>query len=337
MNIAVDASGTAEIEDMTELVVIPQTTALKVFTTEGAMEPYLLRVRKEIDAFESDISTEEGRDRLKRFAKSVIKVKTHLEEIGKGLADEQKKIPKLIDATRRDFKEKLDAWAAEVREPLTKWEAAESDRVEQHKATIRMMAEAFVRASGKDAATLRAELAKIEAVAIDVSCEEFEAEYAIAKDQALVAVREALAARVKADDEAAELAKLRADAATRAAKDRDDEIRREAASKAAAEVEAKAQREVETARAREAALKAEVELANQRAADAARRAQEEIDRKAAAEAAETKRREADREHKATVNRRALAALVDAGVSEEIGKLVIKLIATGAVPAISIHY
>jgi hypothetical protein len=97
----------------------------------------------------------------------------------------------------------------------------------------------------------------------------------------------------------------------------------------------------DTARAREAALQAEVELAKQRAADAERRAKEEVERKAAADAAaekaETARREADRTHKATINRTALAALVKGGVSEDVGKLVLKLIVTGAVPAVSIHY
>ena len=57
----------------------------------------------------------------------------------------------------------------------------------------------------------------------------------------------------------------------------------------------------------------------------------------AAEAAEQARRERDKKHKAAVNRAALAALVDGGLTEETAKLVVTLIASGKVPAVSINY
>lgn len=74
------------------------------------------------------------------------------------------------------------------------------------------------------------------------------------------------------------------------------------------------------------------------AAEAARQA--EIKRQAdakAAEEAEAARRERDKAHKGKVNRAALAAFVQGGMTEECAKLAVTLIAKGEIPAIKISY
>jgi hypothetical protein len=55
------------------------------------------------------------------------------------------------------------------------------------------------------------------------------------------------------------------------------------------------------------------------------------------EAREQAKREADTKHKSSVNRAALAAMVENGINEECAKKCIKLIEQGKVPAISIFY
>jgi hypothetical protein len=115
-----------EIADR-DLVALPlPQDALSVFTTEGAIDPYLARIREAIDAFAADPSTEAGRKEIKSFAFRIAKAKTALEAEGKRLADEQKEIPKKIDATRKRIKDTLDAWRDEVRKPVDDFEAAEA-------------------------------------------------------------------------------------------------------------------------------------------------------------------------------------------------------------------
>lgn len=61
------------------------------------------------------------------------------------------------------------------------------------------------------------------------------------------------------------------------------------------------------------------------------------EQKKAQEDAEAKRREADREHKAKINRAALAAIMAEGVTEEMGMKILTAIVKGKVPNVSIRY
>lgn len=54
-------------------------------------------------------------------------------------------------------------------------------------------------------------------------------------------------------------------------------------------------------------------------------------------AAEAKRRERDKAHKASINRAALEAFVQGGMTEECAKLAVTLIAKKSIPAVSIAY
>src|ERR1700722_6819633 len=115
-----------------ELIAIPTPqNALVVFTSDGGkdLDPLLAEIRSHIDAFVApSVDTKKGRDEIASFAFKVIKSKTALEKVGKTLAAEAKLIPGKIDASRRKIEKTLDAWAAEVRAPLTAWEVAEDAR-----------------------------------------------------------------------------------------------------------------------------------------------------------------------------------------------------------------
>lgn len=224
---------------------------------------------------------------------------------------------------------------------------------------------------------LRNMIESVEAAAIDESWEEFEAEAHRAKAKSLEALRGALDARLQYEVEQAELERLRQEAAQREQKEREERIareaeeraRREAEQKAQAEREAVAQREQqardEAARkereAKEAAERREREYqegiakAKRDAELAAQRIQEEHDRKERERIAEQQRqeqarldaerrqqeevarRQADKEHRATINRAAMQAMIDGGMPEQCAKDAITLIARGQVPGITINY
>ena len=351
----------------TDLIALPpKETALQVYSAPQGLDPYLAKIKEELDAFVPDVSTKKGRDAIASIAYKVAKGKTALDNIGKDLVAELKDVPKKIDAERKRMRDLLDQWKDEVRAPLTAWEEAEEARQARHKAGIEWFHLRAKEFHDLDLQELRASLAEVEGKAVDQSWEEFEAEAHRAKAKALEPLTAAVAAREKHEAEQAELAKLRAEAAAREQKDREERIAREAAERAQREAEAKAQAEREAAIKREAEATAaaerrelELKLAAERAerekaealqreqqakADAERKAaeavaeeQRRVAAQAAAEAKEAERREKDKAHKAAVNRAALEALVAGGISEADAKTVITLIAKKAVPAVTISY
>lgn len=342
------------------LVEIPTETALQVFTEPSAIEPYLAKVRTEIDRFIPDVTTKKGRDGIASMAYKVAKCKTYLDGVGKELNDAQKEIPKKIDATRKLIRDTLDTWKDEVRRPLTDWEQAEQSRVARIKADLDELQSVIDDREPRPSELVRERLAEVRAETITAArFAEFSAAASELKDKAISALEAKLAESEKREAEAAELLRLRAEAEARAKKDREDQIAREAAERAKAEAEAVARREAEAieqkAKAeREAAERRELELklaaekaerekveAQQRAERAEKEAKEKAEReiyeRQAAEAAEIARRESNKAHIAAINRAAVAALVNGGIDESVAKAVITMIAKREVPAVSICY
>jgi hypothetical protein len=195
--------------------------ALETFTVPGAIQPWLDHVRTEIDGFAADVNTPRGRRDISSFAFKVTKSKTFLDGVGKDLVAELKDIPKKIDATRKIVRDTLDAWADEVRKPLTEWEKAEEARIETHKQIIARITARSILLEGATAAMLKDALVQTEAEEITAdACEEFLAEYQRARDNAATILRSMIPLREQTEADAAELAKLRAEAKAREERDR---------------------------------------------------------------------------------------------------------------------
>ena len=354
------------MNETTEIIALPpKETALQVYTTPAGLDPYLAKIKDELDAFVPDVSCKKGRDAIASIAYKVAKGKTALDNIGKELVAELKDVPKKIDAERKRMRDLLDQWKDEVRAPLTAWEEAEEARKTTHETGIQLIQQA---AATQDfsASTLRLTLASIETLVIDGAWEEYEAEAHRAKAKTVEALQTAISAREKLETEQAELAKLRAEASAREQKDREERIAREAAERAQREAEAKAQAEREAtikreadaqaaAERRELELKLQAERAEREKAEAIQREQQakadaerqaaeavaaeqrRVAAQAAADAKEAERRERDKAHKTAINRAALDAFVTGGMTEECAKLAVTLIAKKAIPAVSITY
>lgn len=343
---------------------------------EGAgLEPYFAHIRKQIDEFEmpSDLSLKAERDRIRSFAVKITRSKTALEAVGKALAAEAKAIPNKIDASRRLVESKLKGWHDEFRAPLTAWEENDEARVQSHLDEIKWMrAEPPASFEVQD---LRDELARIESVQIGPKCEEFLAEYAIAKDEGITFYKALIAKREKQEADQAELAALRKAAAERDEADRQAAIRQAAKEAAEREAAAAVEREKERARiaaeyfeqtaqrereAIEAAAQAEREAAEAREAALIRQHEEErrlADERRAAEAREIERakilareeeerRASNKRHRAAVDQKARNALIDVlasskvvitGDESSIAEEIIEAIAEGRIPGISINY
>lgn len=194
------------MSDTTDLVVISKESALQVFSTEKGLDPFMAKIRAEIDSFVPDVSTKKGRDAIASIAFKVAKSKTYLDGVGKDLVAELKELPKKIDASRKEMRDTLDAWKDEVRQPLTVWEQAEADRIKAHQDAIEAIATLGTDLDGLSYDALKSSIDKVSAVELGDTWQEFAALAGTVKDKALAALTKAIDARIKYDAEQAELA-----------------------------------------------------------------------------------------------------------------------------------
>lgn len=254
-------------------------------------------IKAETDKLVPDLTTEKGRKEIASMAFKVAKTKTAIDAAGKLLNEEARAKINIVDAARRDIREKLDALKDEVRKPLTDWEAKEEERVTACEALIGRMKAAAIVPLEDTAQSVADRLAEVKAFALDEGQFQTLLPAALQQQAATVDALTAAHARlVKEEADRAELDRLRAEAAERAERER-----AEAEAKAAAEVAERAKQEAQARAARtaeeekariEAAAKAAEEAARARA-EAAARAEREAAERAHAEALAAEKRRAD--------------------------------------------
>ncbi|MCW9688151.1 cell envelope biogenesis protein TolA [Proteus terrae] len=310
-----------------ELVVIEQATALDLFTAPEKVNQMLEHIkslaeeeRKELD---SDFSVAKNRKAVASLAYKVAQTKTYIDKEGKAVVDKLKELPKKVDASRKIFRDELDALSTDIRKPLTEWEAQEKAREE---------AEALkkqIEADHEEALQMNElfDLRKAEEERKRIAREE-EMKRQAAEQARLEAERKAqqeIEAAARREREAKE-------AAERAEREKQEAIQR--AEQAAKEAKEKAERDAKEAQERaerEKQLAIEAERKKAREAEQARLAEEERKRQ------EEAKRQADKEHQKTVNNKAMQDLIDAGIPEECAKNCIIAIAKNLVSNVKIHY
>ena len=352
-------------ETETALVTIEPTTALSVFTEADKVDPILAAIKKIVAEFTPDTATAKGRAEIASIAHKVARSKTYLDGIGKDLVDQYKEIPKKIDANRKRIRDELDALKDEVRRPLTEWEEAEKARVQGIKDRIAHIKTPIPEDSSSEGIAHAIETIEM-GLEIDDTFDEFKAEAQEAKNATLAKLYQMRGAALKREAEAAELARLRAEAAKRAQEDRDRKIAEaaaenakrdaeEAAARERAEAERKANAEREAAERRELELKLAAERAERErletaeraereklaAVEAERRRQEEAERQRQAEIArvnaEAERRAADLAHRESIHRAIRDALKAKGIPVNYAVDVVSLISTGSIPFVTVEY
>lgn len=304
----------------------------------GGLGAFYDKAKSEVDGEVPDISTKKGRDRIASLAAGVSRSKTAVENPGRAYNKFLKAQPKLIDKELREFCDKMDKLRDDTRAPLTAWEVI--DKAE--KAQI-VDTEAFL---------IEYELHHEDGLRdnelIDLKAAQAEADRKAEIERA--EIKAAAEAKAKAEQEAAEkIAKANQDKID--AEQREEEVKRSA--KAFAE-QAESNRVAQEERAKsDAAESARLEkLAkwieyitgayayNDQliAAENARLA--EVNRQQAL--AESQRqqqalREADLDNKAAKNNAAKDAIMALGFHELGAKAIVKAIAKGLIPAVTISY
>ena len=300
------------IESTAALVTIKPNTVLQVFTEGGHIDPIQQAIADEVRKFKADPYTEKGRKEIASMAFKVARTKTYLDGLGKDLVADMKELPKKVDASRKVVRDFLDALKDEVRQPLDQWEA-EQERI------------AAERKAKEDAEALAKEIEFTHEIALLLN-----ADYDHKKVEAAAAAEQA---RLEREDQ------LRREGEARA---RQEAQEREQAAKDAQEraerQQAEAEERAKDAEARAAQAKKEADdRAEQAAVEAQQRERARAEAVARAEAEAKAAKERDMEHRRKINGAILAAIVATGIPEDQAKELVKAMAQGKIPHVSIAY
>ena len=200
-------------------------------------------------------------------ARQIASAKTKIDNLGKQVVAELKELPKIIDANRRNFRERMEALQDEIRRPVTEIEERE-DEIDRIKAVHQQLIDA-------DSSTIKQNIESVKA--IELTSEKWKESLEKAT-KAVTGETNALETMLKAAEkreaEARELEELRKKQEEAERIIREQKIREEAERKAREEAEARAAAE-------KARLEREKEEAERKAAEAERAAQEALEREEA--------------------------------------------------------
>lgn len=367
-------NATAQIEpaadEAAKLDLIEQVDADPKLVLLGKVDfdAYLAELRATLPQFsDDDISTKAGRDAIVSRAASIRSRKATFEKTKLALTSHWRDQTAKVNSVGKVIAERMGALAEEIRAPVTAWEAAEEQRKAEADRIILTLEMAPNVMFGMTSADVQERLDRIRGLNLNSDVLGVRIDMAEGlKADAVAKLTEAVASLKHQEQQAAELAQLRAEqaaaeerrqreeqertaaaareAAAKAEQERIERAKAEAAEAARLEAEAAARREQE---AREAEARRQIEEAERRAAEAERAAQaerdrlarEEADRKAAEQAAaeEQRRREADIQHRQQVIDTAAEALTKLGLTKKLATAVVNEIAAGNVPAVSIQF
>src|SRR5258708_4294021 len=149
---------------MNVLATVEALTALDVFTGD-AHEKLVTRLEEYVRAQPQDMETAKGRDAIRSLAAKVSRTKTGLDDMGKDHVAALKKQTGAVDAQRKLIRDRLDALRDEVRDPLTKFEEAEAERVAEHEKALVWLVECDRFATFPTAAMIRAQISDVAGLA----------------------------------------------------------------------------------------------------------------------------------------------------------------------------
>ena len=350
----------------TDLIIIEITNPLQVFGTPKGLDAIIDKIEADVKTIDRDISTEAGRDNIRSVAFKLAKSKKEIERMGLALTEQWREQTALVNAEKKRAGQRMQDLQDEIRKPLTEWEDAEKARVQRHEDSIGVLA-SLATWEGIDIITAKDVQGRIDAIPRHFTrrWEEFEGRAKSEREKVLIILTAQHAALVKAEADAAELARLKAEEAARLQAERDAKIAADAKAEAerladeraraeagrvqaeADELACKVERDRLAAVAREEKLAADLKQAEADKVAAAELATKKERERADAEVEKqlkaSKAREADRDHRAKVNNTAAAALVlkieehAAGNVEALVKIIITAIAKGEIPHVSISY
>lgn len=202
-------NGLIEVQEDVLEAAVKANSPMSLFTETGALQPLLEAIREaSLAGYAPDLTTDRGRKAIASAAAKVAKAKVRLDGIGKDLVAELKELPKTIDANRKVARDYLEGLQAELRQPLTDWEAAEAAKEQEARQAAEQAIKEREEARERELAELRQKVEAQERAERERAAREAQEarERQIAADAADKAMRDAQA-RIDAAERAAEEAK----------------------------------------------------------------------------------------------------------------------------------
>ena len=186
----------------------------------GLVERIKSEVRRELATL--DVSRPKDKARIISLAANVASAKVSLDDAGKTLGEEARKQIDAINADRKWMREVLDPFKIEVRKPVTDLENAEKERVAKHEAALASIPESADYGRNECPAEIRERLVYLSGLYSTRDWAEFSkrAEQIISAE--IARMGDLLVAAEKREADALELIRLRAEAAERAIKEREE-------------------------------------------------------------------------------------------------------------------
>ena len=340
-------------------VIVVDQERLQAFFSDGKnLDEVYGHVEKMAKGLVADPTTKEGASQIKGAARQLASVRVKVDNLGKQVVAELKKLPGVIDDNRKAFREKMEALQAEIRRPVTEIEEREAE-IDRIKAVHQQLISA-------DSATIRQNIEAVKAISLTTEKWKESLEKATkAVTGEINALETVLNAAEKREAEARELEELRKKQEEAERIIREQRIKEEAEKKAREEAEARAAAE-------KARMEREKQEAERKAAEAERAAQEAREREEAVKAELARRAEEPApvpmsktlpqpkpskwtDEQKAVNKRIVADIADtiepelkkriAGHSdpgyrlaaEESAKAVVKAILTGKINNLKVEY
>lgn len=295
--------GTPKMTDSTALTIPGQTDLAVMFKAQNGLDPLLAEIEAKALAMVKDLdpANKKDRDLMKSAAYKVSQSKAEIDRLGKALTETQRKEIDAVNAGRNAADKFLTTLRDKVKRAAEEWEAAEELRVSKIKARIAEIKNHGM-TTDDDSAVIRQGAESVKALADDFDFAEFKALAEEAAQAALAYLRMIYAAAKRREDDAAEVARLRAEAEARAEADR-IKAEEEVAEIARKEAEKRAEQDAKDKAERDARFAAEQRA---REEDAARRAQEEEKARAAKREADLirEKQEAEERHKREIEQAA---------------------------------
>ena len=109
-------------------VILADKDALQAFFTgTDGLDSLYNQIEKMAKGLVADVSTKEGVSQIKSCARQIASVKKKVDDIGKDVVADLKKLPGIIDANRRLFRDRMEALQDEIRRPVTEIENREDE------------------------------------------------------------------------------------------------------------------------------------------------------------------------------------------------------------------
>jgi colicin import membrane protein len=323
------------MNDKTKLVNLEDVSMEKapVIYKAGGLDVYINLAKEQVDEV-PDLTTAKGRKRIASLSASVSTSKVAVEKVGREYLKEIKAKPREIEKELKKFVDAMNELRDKTRQPLTLWEEEqeqirikeeEERQAEELKKQVESDHEMALLMDDKYERDLADRIA--EEVRIERERQEALKKEAAEREERIR--KEAAEAAERAKFEAEEREKLAKEAEAKA---KQDAIESEERRKREAE-EAEKRRVAEAEAAENRRIEAEAHAAEQaRLAEVARQ-EAEVRRQAEEKAA----REANVENRRAKNNAAKEALIQTGITEEQAITIIKAIASGMVPNVTINY